>query len=263
MDLGLGGRVAVVMGASKGLGRAVANSLAREGCHLAIASRDRQRIHTAGQAIQQAHPRRVLAEVVDVTRGEQITAFARRVEEEFGRVDVLVNNSGGPRPGAFAELSDADFQQAVDLLLLNVVRTTRAFLPMLRASDQPRIINITSTATREPINNLLLSNAVRSAVLGWSKTLSRELADDGITINCLAPGRIDTERLAELDQSIARQSGQSIEQVRQAMQAMIPLRRYGQPEEIGDAVAFLASRQASYITGVQLAVDGGRLAGHC
>jgi 3-oxoacyl-[acyl-carrier protein] reductase len=262
MDLGLFGRVAVVMGASQGIGLAVAHALAGEGCDVAIASRNRQRIESAGQSIAKTSGRRVLADVVDVTRGELITAFVQRVQQEFGRTDVLVNNSGGPRPGQFADLSDADFHQAVDLLLLNVVRTTRALLPMLRASDQGRIITITSTSTREPIDNLLLSNAVRSAVLAWSKSLSRELAAEGITVNCLAPGRINTERLAELDQATAKKTGQSVEQVRAAIQATIPLGRYGRPEEIGDAVAFLASRRAGYITGVQLAVDGGKLAGY-
>jgi 3-oxoacyl-[acyl-carrier protein] reductase len=254
--------VAVVMGASRGLGRAVADSLAREGCHLAIASRNAAAIGSAGKAIEAAHGVRVLTETADVTEAGQISAFAERVGREFGRADILVNNSGGPRPGRFVELVDSDFEQAVDLLLLNVVRMVRAFLPLLRGSDQARIITITSTSTREPIDNLLLSNAVRSAVLAWSKCLSRELAGDGITVNCLAPGRIETERLSELDAHWARQAGISVEEHRQRVQAGIPLGRYGRPEEIGDVAAFLASRQADYITGIQIVVDGGKVAGY-
>lgn len=256
MVLGLGGCVAVVMAASRGLGRASAEALAREGCDLAIASRRQDAIERAAQEIRAATGRQVLAMAVDATRPEQITAFAERVTAHYGRVDVLVNNGGGPPPGTFETLEDRQFLAAAELLLLNTVRTTKAFLPLLKRSSQGRIITLTSLSTREVVANLMLSNSLRAAVAGWSKTLARELGPTGITVNCVAPGTVGTERIEELIQANASRQGQTTEQVRQAMLARIPLGRFGRPEELAAAVAFLASRQASFISGINLVVDG-------
>lgn len=257
MDLGLTGRVAVVFAASRGLGKACAHALAAEGCDLAICSRNAAAIESAAGLIRSSTGRRVLARPVDVTNAQQIADFAAAVEREFGRVDILVNNTGGPRPGTFDTLDAGDFEQATQLLLLSVVRVTKAFLPLIRKTGRGgRILNLTSTSVREVIPNLMLSNAVRSAVVGWSKTLARELGPENILVNCVAPGTIATERIDELVAANATKSGQTPEQIRAAMQARIPLGRFGRPEEFAAAVAFLASDRASYISGTTLYVDG-------
>jgi 3-oxoacyl-[acyl-carrier protein] reductase len=264
MDLGLTGRVAVVMAASRGLGRATAQALAAEGCDLAIASRDPARIEAAAADIRARSGRRVLAAAVDVTRADAIAAFAEQVQAAYGRTDILVNNGGGPPPGTFDQLDDTQWAAAAELLVMNVVRTTRAFLPHLRATAAnpgpagacARIITLTSTSTREVIANLMLSNSLRAAVAGWSKTLARELASEGITVNCIAPGSIGTERIDELVAANAARAGTTSEQARAALLARIPAGRFGRPEEFAAAAAFLAGKPASYISGTTVVVDG-------
>jgi 3-oxoacyl-[acyl-carrier protein] reductase len=260
MDLGLDGCVAVVLAASRGLGRASAEALAREGCDLAIASRRVDAIERAAQEIRAATGRTVVAHAVDVTKPETITAFADQVTKAYGRVDVLVNNGGGPPPGTFDALDERQFSLAAELLLLNTVRTTKAFLPLLRRSRQGRIITITSTATREVLPNLMLSNSLRAAVAGWSKTLARELAPEGITVNCVAPGTVGTERIEELIAANAQRTGTTADVARAALLTRIPSGRFGRPEEFAAAVAFLAGRPASFVTGTTMVVDGGQTA---
>lgn len=261
MDLGLTDRVAIVFAASRGLGLACARALAEEGCHLAICSRRALAIEQAGREIAERTGRRVLTRAVDVTRGEQISAFVAEAAAAYGRIDVLVNNSGGPPPGPFDALDEAQFSQACELLLLNVVRATKAALPTLRAGRRGgRIITITSTATREVLPNLMLSNSVRAAVAGWSKTLARELAPEGITVNCVAPGTIGTERIDELVAASAARQGRPADEIRAQLLGRIPTGRFGSPEEFAAAVAFLASARASFITGTTVYVDGGQTA---
>ncbi len=261
MDFGLTGKVAVVMAASRGLGRATALALAQEGAHLAIASRERTRIEAAAAEIRAATGARVLAQAVDVTKAGEITAFAARVAAEYGRVDVLVNNGGGPPPGTFDTLDEGAFSAAVELLLLNVVRTTKAFLPLLRSHrGGGRIISVTSAGAREPLANLMLSNALRPAIHGWTKTLAKELGPEGITVNCVAPGIVGTERIDELIAANSARLGKSLDQVRTEMIGRIPLGRFGRPEEFAAAAAFLASARASYISGTTLYIDGAAMA---
>lgn len=267
MDLGLNGRVAVVMAASRGLGRAVATALAAEGCDLAIASRDAGRIAATAAVIRAATGRRVISAAVDVTKADAIAAFAATVQDTYGRVDILINNGGGPPPGTFDSLDDAQWAGAAELLVMNVVRTTRAFLPHLRATAKnpgpagacARIITVTSTSTKEVLANLMLSNSLRAAVAGWSKTLARELAPEGITVNCLAPGTIGTERIDELVAANAKRGGITTDAARAAILARIPAGRFGKPEEFAATAAFLASVRASYITGATVVVDGGMM----
>ena len=260
MDLGLSGRRAMVMAASRGLGRACAEALARDGCAVAMGSRDDARITAAAQQVATATGGRTLPVACDVTQPTAIAAATKTVRAQLGGCDVLVINSGGPKPGTFDALDAAAFAGAAELLLLNAVRTAKAFLPLIRASDQGRIIVLTSVSVREPIANLMLSNSLRAAVAGWAKTLARELGPEGITVNCVAPGTVQTERIDELVAANAERTQRPRDQVAAEMRARIPLGRFGRPEEFAAAVAFLASAPASYITGTTLYVDGGMLA---
>ncbi|MDA3963829.1 MAG: SDR family oxidoreductase [Planctomycetota bacterium] len=260
MDLGLEGKVAVVVAASRGLGFASAQALAAEGCRLAICSRSQDAITAAAERLRAEQGAEVVARPVDLTDASAVHDFIAAVEAAYGRIDVLVTNSGGPPPGTFDELDEAAFAAANELLLLNPVRLVKAALPALRRhGDGGRIIAVTSCSTREVLPNLMLSNAVRAAVVGWAKTLARELAAEGITVNCLAPGMVDTERIAELGAAVAKRQGISVEQVRRNMLAAQPSGRLGEPAEFGAACAFLASRQAAYISGTTVYVDGANM----
>jgi 3-oxoacyl-[acyl-carrier protein] reductase len=262
MDFGLKDSVAVVFAASRGLGKATAFALAQEGCKLAICSRNRNAIEKTADEIRDRTGVKVISSVVDVMVPEDITRFADQVKMELSeKVDILVNNGGGPIPGAFDDLTDGDFAKAAELLILNAVRATKAFLPMIRKTGTGgRIINITSSAVREPVANLILSNSLRAAVSGWSKTLARELASEGILVNCVAPGTIQTERIDELISARAKATKEAAQDVEKAMKSRMPMGRFGLPDEFGAVVAFLASKKASYISGSTLYVDGAALA---
>jgi 3-oxoacyl-[acyl-carrier protein] reductase len=241
VELGLNGRTAIVCGASAGIGLAIAETFAREGMNVAMFARRRK--------VLQAEAERIGALGVqgDVTNPQDCERLVERTVAAFGGVDVLVNNSGGPPRGPALEVDDDSLEAAVALLLLSAVRMTNLCLPHLRRSTAGRVINIESSTVREPADRLALSNAVRPAVVGWAKTLSREVGHEGITINTIATGRIDTERLAEV-----YPDGPTETDLR-----VIPLRRIGRPDEIADVACFLASDRASYVTGTTIAVDGG------
>ena len=257
MDLGLGDKVALVAAASRGIGKAVALGLAREGACVAMFSRDRDAIEAAGREVADQTGADVLALAADVTRVEELERVVDDVLHRWGRIDVLFNNAGGPPPGTFRDADDAAWQRAFELNLLSTIRLSRLTIPSMRERRWGRIVNLTSTSVRQPIDNLILSNAIRSGVVAMAKTLSNELAPDGITVNTVAPGRIETDRLRQVDDATARANGVSVEETRRASEAQIPVGRYGRPEELAAAVVFLASEQASYITGQILAVDGG------
>src|SRR5258708_8097434 len=258
MDLGLQDKVAIVMAASKGLGRARATALAADGAQVTIGARGAQVLEKTAQEIQQATTSRVLAVPTDVTKLEDVQAIVAATVGEFGRIAILVNNAGGPPAGNFASFGDAQWQAAFELKLCSTVGLVRLVLTHMRTTGSGRIITIVSTSVKQPIDGLLLSNAIRSGVVGLAKTLSVELAPDNITVNNVCPGRILTDRLRQIYHINERlQQGVSEEAVLKEMSQDIPLGRVGKPEEVGAFVAFLASQQAAYITGTTIQVDGG------
>lgn len=257
MDLGFDGRVALVAASSKGLGRATAERLAAEGARVMISGRDEKTLETTARHIEQQSGAEVAYTVADVSRGVDVRNLVNHTAERFGGIDVLVTNAGGPVAGTFDKFGDDDWQKAFELNLLSVVRLIRETLPHMREKDFGRIVNFTSSSIKQPIENLLLSNVFRTAVLGLGKSLATELAPDGILVNTLGPGRIATDRLFSLDENKAENLGVPVEEVRQRSQALIPLGRYGEPEEFAKVAAFLASPANTYLTGQALLVDGG------
>lgn len=260
MDLGFRGKTAMVAAASQGLGFATARVLAAEGARVAICSRRAEAVEQAARQIREATGAEVLASVCDVSRDEEIGRWVEQVERHFGQVDVLVNNAGGPKAGGFFEVSDADWYAAFELNVMSVVRLVRHVVPLMRRGGRGgSIVTITSYSLKEPVRGLVLSNAMRAALAGLSKTLADELGRDRIRVNVIVPGRFGTERVRELDRIQAEKEGIAVEQVMQRYTAAIPLARYGDPEELARAIAFLASDAASYVTGAAWVVDGGML----
>ena len=261
MELGLAGKRAVVLAASRGLGYACARGLAAEGCAVVMASRSAERIEAAAQRIRaELRGATVHAAVADVSRPGEAESLVAAAVARLGGLDILVHNAGGPPPGDFASVGLEQWAQAFELSLMSFVRVARAALPEMKKGRWGRIVAITSSSIKQPIPGLVLSNAFRPGVLGAAKTLSREVAKDGILVNVVAPGRIATERIAEVDQAVASKTGSTPEAVRQASLAQIPLGRLGQPDELARVVVFLCSEAASYVTGTALQVDGGMVA---
>ena len=256
MDLGLKGKRAIVMAASRGLGYASAMGLAREGCHLVICSRDEARINAAAETIRQATGAQVKALVADVSSSAEAKRLVDTAVAEYGGLEIVLHNAGGPPAGETLQMTDEQWQKAFEQNLLSLTRIARAAAPEMAKAGYGRVLTIASSSIKQPIPNLALSNALRAGVWGLAKTLSRELAPQGILVNVIAPGRIDTERIAELDQANAQKSGKTIDDVRKASVASIPLGRLGRPEELANLVVFLASQAASYITGQAITVDG-------
>jgi 3-oxoacyl-[acyl-carrier protein] reductase len=257
MDLGLKGRVAIVAAASKGLGRAVAEELAREGAEIAICARTAADTERTAQAIEAMTGRTVLWRAVDVTRAEDVREFVADTEKKFGRVDICVTNAGGPPSKKFLETSNEEWRTAVDMNLMSAVFFAREVLPGMQRRKWGRFITITSMSVKQPVDGLILSNSIRAAVTGLARTLANEFGADGITVNNVAPGYTLTDRLEELSAKRAADLGVSKEKVLEQMSASVPARRVGRPEEFAAAVAFLASERASYLNGTTIAVDGG------
>jgi 3-oxoacyl-[acyl-carrier protein] reductase len=257
MDTGLTGKVALVFGASRGLGRATAAALAAEGAKVAIVARQEATLTEAATSIARTTGAEVLPIVCDVSRAEDARRAVRDSAAHFGGLDVVVTNSGGPRAGSFAALTEQDFIDAVDLLFLSVVRVCIEAVPLLRKRGGGRIIHITSITVKQPEHNLMLSNAVRPAVVGFARSLANDLATEGITVNCVAPGYTRTERVVELNAANAAREQTTPDLVEQRLVSAIPMKRLGEPHELASLIVFLASDKASYITGTTLQVDGG------
>lgn len=257
MDLGLKGRVAIVAAASKGLGRAAALELAREGAEVAICARSAANLRVAAEAIRAATGRSVYSEDFDLTDGARVAQFVENVEHKFGRVDICITNAGGPPSKTFLDITLADWHAAVELNLMSTVHFAREVLPRMRKNKWGRLVTITSMAVKQPVDGLLLSNSIRAGVTGLARTLANEFAADGITVNNVCPGYTLTERLDELMNIRAKSAGTTPERVIETLSASVPMKRFGKPEEFAALVAFLCSERASYITGTSIAVDGG------
>jgi len=253
MDLGLKGKVALVAAASKGLGKAVALALAREGARLAICARTETTLEETAQEIRAETGAEVLSYAANVADPRQIKTFVAETRARFGRIDICVANAGGPPSKLFSETTPEDWQSAVDLNLLSTVALAREVLPGMCAQRWGRFVAITSVAVKQPIDGLILSNSVRAAVAGLTKTLANECGPYNVLVNNVCPGYTATERLRSL---VGKDAA-----AEERLAAQIPLRRFGKPEEFAAAVAFLCSEQASYISGVTLAVDGGFVRG--
>jgi len=257
MDLGLNEKIAIVCGASQGLGFAAALELAAEGCSVIICSRDKNRIENAAHKIEQETKGKVFPYQVDLSETSQILDFTETVTSKFKRVDVLVNNTGGPAAGYFLEFDELDWQHAFQNTLLSAVTLTKQMLPLMVKKRWGRIINLASITVKQPVANLLLSNSMRMAIIGWAKTLSNQYAKYNITVNNIATGYTLTERLLSLAKNIAQQEDISPREVIDRWTEQIPSKRLANPAEIARVVTFLASEQAGYITGTTIPVDGG------
>ncbi|HET7618976.1 MAG TPA: SDR family oxidoreductase [Vicinamibacterales bacterium] len=260
MDLGLKGKVAMVAGASRGLGYAVAEALAREGALVSMSSSNEASIGAAAEKLARDSGAQVLATPVDVRQADQITRWTEATISRFGGIDVLFTNSGGPAAGAALDFDDAAWQNATDLLLFSALRMARAAVPSMRQRGGGAILMSTSSSVKEPIPNLALSTVLRAGVSALAKTLSLELAGDRIRVNQLIPGRIDTVRVRQLDEINARKQGINADQAKARSILRIPMGRYGEPPEFGRVAAFLLSDAAAYMTGATVQVDGGAIA---
>ena len=257
MDLGIKDRVALVTASSKGLGKAVAFQLSKEGAKVVICARNKEKLCKTRDEIAEKTKGEVKAFVCDVTDREQVNKLVKKALEEMGTVGILVCNAGGPPSGMADEFTLDDYQKALELNLLSTVNLCYEIIPLMKKQKWGRIINIASVSAKQPINNLILSNTSRAGVMGFSKSLSNQLASFGITVNSVCPGYTRTKRVEELAESFEKAGKGTVEEFYRNIEKMIPAGRLGKPEEIAQAVAFLASEGAGYITGVALQIDGG------
>ncbi len=261
MDLGLGGKVALVCGASRGLGRACAQRMAEEGASLAICARHVNKLEQAAREIEADCGVDVLPIVADQSRRQDVERTVWKTLERFGRIDILITNTSGPPVGPALDFADEPWEQAFQTLLMSVVRLCRSIVPAMREQGGGAIVCNTSFTAREPDPGMGLSNVFRAGILAFDKTLSRELAADGIRVNCVCPGPFDTERMQELTDRAAKDSGAAREDITRRWTDRVPLGRLLDPQELAGLVAFLCSLQASGITGTAISVDGGLLHG--
>lgn len=257
MDLGIKDRVAIVAASSKGLGRATALGLAKEGVKLTICARDRDTLFKTADNIIAETSADVLPIVCDVSKTDEIKNVVKQTIKKYDKVDILINNAGGPPTGNFLDFSLEDWQRAIELNLFSAITFSNEVIPHMKENKWGRIVNITSYAVKQPVAGLLLSNTVRAGIIGLAKTLSNEFGSDNILVNNICPGRIFTDRITFLANDRAEKEGKSFDEVISSMGSDVPVGRIGRPEELADLAVFLASERASYITGTTIQVDGG------
>jgi len=257
MELDLKNKTVLITGGSKGIGRATAELFIKEGCKVAICSRSQANLISAVAEIKKSYNIEPLWIVCDLTKDSDIENAVNVVKKNFGPIDILVNNVGGPVPGKFTDLNDDDWFYAFEQLLMSTVRMTKRVLPDMKGKKWGRIINITSLSVKQPVDNLILSNSIRSAITAMTKTLSNEIGSFNITVNNVAPGYTLTGRLYELAVNKAKETGESHEHILANMSAEVPLKRLARPDEIGSLIVYLSSEQASFITGTTILIDGG------
>jgi 3-oxoacyl-[acyl-carrier protein] reductase len=257
MDLGIRDRVALVAASSQGLGKAVAFGLAREGARLALCSRNAVAMEATAESIRHETGAQVFAAAADVTDEKQVRRFVEQTVERFDRVDICVTNAGGPPAKPFDATTVEDWRRAIDLNLMSTIFLAREVLPGMRDQGWGRLITITSLTVKQPVDNLILSNSVRAAVVGLVKSLSNEYAPHNVLVNNVCPGYTATDRLVDLSTTLAKSAGVATAEIEKRWTTQIPLGRLGRPDEFADAVVFLCSERASYITGQSILIDGG------
>jgi len=257
MDLGLKDRVALIAASSQGIGRATAEAFAAEGCRVAMCARSLQTLQAAAEKIRKQYNTEVLAQAVDVSNAADVSRFVADVAEKFGGVDICVTNAGGPPAKGFLAATLAEWQRALELNFLSTVYFAREVIPHMQRKRWGRILTLTSITTKQPVTDLVLSNAVRAGVVGLVKSLANEFGKDGILVNNVGPGFTATDRLRELAKTRSASSGKSEQEILQGWAADAPLQRLGEPREVAETIVWLASERASYITGQTVLVDGG------
>jgi 3-oxoacyl-[acyl-carrier protein] reductase len=261
MDLGISGKRALVLASSQGLGLGIATKLCQEGAHVLLCGRVEDKLSAAAAALSEAGPGQADYVVVDLSATDTANRLYAAAKEKLGGVDILVNNTGGPPPGT-VDTPDTDLWRAqIDTMLIRVIEITNLCVADMKASGWGRVLTVASSGVVQPIPNLAMSNTIRSSLVGWSKSLSNEVASLGITVNMLLPGRIRTDRLKQLDAAAAKRTGKNVEEVSASEQALIPAGRYGTVEDFGNVGAFLCSEAASYVTGGLIRCDGGSIKG--
>lgn len=261
MDLGLRGKIALVSASSKGLGRAIAEELAAEGASLVMCARGEEALHSTAESIRKSSGAKVIEVAADVSQHSGIDRVSKTALDSFGRVDILVTNSGGPPSGAFDNFTPEMWESATRLLLYSAVGLTRAVLPGMKDRRWGRILNVTSIAVKQPIDALMLSNSLRAAVTGFARTLANEVAAFNVTVNNIMPGYTRTDRVEQLARANSEKTGATLKEAYARWEREIPMGRLGEPREFAALAAFLASERASYITGSSIAVDGGWIRG--
>ena len=260
MNFGITDKRVIVMASSKGLGKATALQFAREGSKVLISSRNEDELKKAFEEIKQvSNNNNVYFSVCDVTKENDINRLFETANAKLGGVDILINNAGGPTPGGFGQVNDDDWKDSFEKNLLSYIRTIRLALPFMKEQNFGRIVNISSSSTKEVLDGLILSNTFRLGMVGLSKSIAREYAANNILINTVGPGRIQTDRVTELDQIAADKKNVTLEEIREGYEQVIPIGRYGEPEEFAKVIVFLCSEANTYMTGQNLVIDGGML----